>query len=397
MKPFTFSGTLSASKSLMNRALVIGSFYPEVKIIGDSDCEDIQYMRHGLYQLLQGHAVDCGQAGTVFRFLALRAARLKGTHRLTGHPQLLSRPQQELLPILGQLGAHAELKPDELVIRSHGWHLVVDGLHVNATRSSQFASAVVLNAWDLDFPLHFQVSKEFVSEGYFRMTLNLCRHFGMQINENRTSEGRTEFMIPPQQSVRVSEYICEPDLSSAFVVAALAAVAGDARIQNFPRTSLQPDAVFVSVLRDMGVPLHLENNQLSVGRAASLNGIHVDLNNSPDLFPVLAALCAVANSPSTVLGISHLQYKESSRLEKSRELLALVGARIEGDNQSVTIYPTNLKPESVNNCLFNSARDHRMVMAAQILRQLGYPINIEGIGAVRKSFPEFQRFIEGAT
>jgi hypothetical protein len=31
------------------------------------------------------------------------------------------------------------------------------------------------------------------------------------------------------------------------------------------------------------------------------------------------------------------------------------------------------------------------------LRQMGYPINIEGIGAVRKSFPEFQSFIEGAT
>jgi 3-phosphoshikimate 1-carboxyvinyltransferase len=229
------------------------------------------------------------------------------------------------------------------------------------------------------------------------MTLNLCRLFGMQINENRTSEGRTEFVIPAKQSCRLSEYFCEPDLSSAFVVAALAAVAGTARIQNFPRTSLQPDAVFVSVLRDIGVPLRLENNELIVEKANSLKGVHVDLQNSPDLFPVLAALCAVATTPSTVQGISHLRYKESSRLEKSRELLAMVGARIEGNDQSVTIRPTNLKPAAIVNSVFHPAGDHRMVMAAQVLRQMGYPINIEGIGAVRKSFPEFQKFIEGAT
>jgi len=261
---FSFVGSLAGSKSLLNRAQIIASYSPNFKIIGDSECDDVILMRRGLAQLLSGdeQPIHCGQAGTVFRFLAMRASRRPGFHRLTGDARLLARPQQELLPIFGQLGVEANFNTEGLAIRSQGWRLVVDGLHINAERSSQFASAVVLNAWALKFPLHFQVSRRFVSEGYFRMTLELCRACGMQIDEIKTPEGGVEFLIPSLQQVRVTEYTCEPDVSSAFAVAALAAVGGAARIRNFPKKSLQPDALFVDILRGMGFFVKLENTEL---------------------------------------------------------------------------------------------------------------------------------------
>jgi 3-phosphoshikimate 1-carboxyvinyltransferase len=353
-------------------------------------------MRRGLLQLSSNEAIDCGQAGTVFRFLALRASRQAGSHRLIAHPQLLARPQQELLPILGQLGVEAQLVSDGLILKSQGWRLAVDGLYINATRSSQFASAVVLNAWGLNFPLHFQVSQKFVSEGYFRMTLDLCKLFGMHIDETKTAEGRTEFIIPAHQQVSLREYYCEPDLSSAFAVAALAAVGGQARIRNFPKNSLQPDAVFVGLLAEMGFSIDFNNSELSVSKTNEWRGVETNLQNSPDLFPVLAALCALAKTPSHIRGVSHLKHKESSRLEKSRELLNLIGAQILGDEDQVMIQPTKLKSSALQNLTFDSSGDHRMVMAAQVLRQAGYPINVLQIESVNKSFPEFRHFLEAS-
>src|SRR6185437_12816288 len=95
-------------------------------------------------------------------------------------------------------------------------------------------------------------------------------------------------------------YICEPDLSSAFAVAAIAAVGGRAEIQDFPKRSLQPDSIFVKVLSDMGAKLRHESGTLIVEKSKLMRGIDVDLTNCPDLFPVLAVLCALTGGPSEI-------------------------------------------------------------------------------------------------
>jgi 3-phosphoshikimate 1-carboxyvinyltransferase len=217
---FHFQGVLPASKSLMNRALVCAEYAENFKVVGQADCDDVRLMRMGLHQLHEGQPIECGHAGTVLRFLALRASRLPGTHNLIGSERLFSRPQKELLAVLGQLGVDARLGERALTVSSRGWHLVVDGLQINAERSSQFATAVLINAWGLNKPLYFHVSRKIVSEGYFKMSLELVRALGMQVTQNGS-----EFYIPAQQKVLAREYNVEPDMSSAFAVAALATVA----------------------------------------------------------------------------------------------------------------------------------------------------------------------------
>ncbi|MCB0351832.1 MAG: 3-phosphoshikimate 1-carboxyvinyltransferase, partial [Bdellovibrionales bacterium] len=80
MNNFNFSGELPASKSIMNRALIAGSYNPNLKILGDSNCDDVRLMKNGLRSLVTGQPIDCGHAGTVLRFLALRASRIPGRH-----------------------------------------------------------------------------------------------------------------------------------------------------------------------------------------------------------------------------------------------------------------------------------------------------------------------------
>ena len=387
---FHFDGGLPSSKSLMNRALVMQSFARDVTIEGQTDAEDVVCMQDGLKKLstaigTEPLTIHCGDAGTTFRFLALRASRRPGEYLLTGSERLLSRPQNELLPILAQLGVQAQFSSQGLKLRSQGWRLMVDGLQVNAERSSQFASAVLLSSWELPSPLHFSLSRKFVSEGYWQMTVQLVREWGMNV-EMRGHE----VFIPARAKVRNGTYVCEPDLSSAFSIAAAAAVGGEARIQNFPVRSLQPDRVFVRILKDMGVDVQIKDQTLEVRKTKFLNGVDEDLSSSPDLFPVLGVLCGLARTPSTLLGVGHLKYKESARLEKTQELLSSIGAHSRWDESSEALH---IEPRALNapknELIFDPDRDHRMAMAAEVLRLAGFPITILNPSVVNKSFPQF--------
>ena len=391
MSVFSFQGELPASKSLLNRALVAKSYSSDLKIIGDSECDDVQLMRAGLTDLLAGRPVECGHAGTVLRFLALRASRLVGRHKLIGSERLFSRPQSELLPILGQLGIDAQFDKKSLQINSRGWRLIVDGLQINAQRSSQFASAVILNAWDLKFPLHFHMTRKVVSQGYLNMTLELVRKLGMRIEDNGS-----EFFIPANQNVNVREYRVEPDLSSAFAVTAMAVVAGLAKIKGFPLHSLQPDALFVRILQDMGATVQSFGGDLQVTKTEKLQGVHVNIEKCPDLLPILGVLCARAQTPSQIDGVGHAQFKESARVEKTQELLQIMGANVETQGSSLYIRPSVLHSRLETAVVFDVDHDHRMAMAATVARWAGFPIQVSDMNVVTKSFPEFLK-ITGET
>ena len=122
--------------------------------------------------------------------------------------------------------------------------------------------------------------------------------------------------------------------------------------------------------------------------------MNADLTNSPDLFPVLAVLCALTGSKSEICGIDHLRFKESSRLERTRELIEWMGARVEvvGTNDCrVTIYPTRTRPVGETAWVFDPDHDHRMAMAAEVARWAGFPIQVKDMKVVSKSFPEFMQ------
>ncbi len=57
MNKFAFVGQIPASKSLLNRALLVQSFYPQFQIVGDSDAEDVKVMREALFKFSQGEEI----------------------------------------------------------------------------------------------------------------------------------------------------------------------------------------------------------------------------------------------------------------------------------------------------------------------------------------------------
>ncbi len=424
---FSFTGTIPSSKSILNRLLVLKSFSPELSIVGDSRCDDVMSMKQALKCLgvakqnadtrvneglvdSAGHfngghcdygpadqatsprLADCGSAGTTFRFLALRSSRQKGRTFLQATPQLMKRPQQAITHVLTQLGCEAKLRSDGIEFDSDGWKDPKRPLFIDRSQSSQFASAVILSAWNLHFDLEIEMQGEsdfLPSDSYFAMTADLVRAAGMELIQSEK-----QLFIPKGSQLRSSGFTAEPDMSSAFTIAGLGAVAGQVTLRSFPKTSLQPDWVFVEILNKMGVTISHDSESLCIEKPQKLLPIDWNLRDCPDLFPVLAVLCAHAEGASRLWGAPHLAHKESSRIASTAALLRGMHRRFEilEDGMVIEGRVATLDNRSTNELPvwnFDPAGDHRLAMAAAVARLAGASVRILDKNVVKKSFPEF--------
>jgi 3-phosphoshikimate 1-carboxyvinyltransferase len=394
--PLDFDGKIPASKSMVNRAAVIRSFEERVEVRGRSSCDDVRRLEGALRVMGTGVSLDCGEGGTVFRFLTARASRIPGRHELACGPSLFARPHDGLYDALARLGIRVfrDRARRVVVVEGRGWRDPGRPVPVSRDVSSQFASAVLLSAWDLPFSLALEAGQDGPSEPYLSMTLEMLRRAGMEWRRTGTT-----LSVPPMQHPAAGTRLrLEPDVSSAFALAALAAVAGRARIHEFPAESLQPDAAFVGILHRMGAPVCRDRNGVlevrsPAGGVRALEGIDVDLGRSPDLFPVLAVLASFASGPSRLAGAPHLAHKESDRIRKTAELIALVG-------REATVLPDGLRVEEGEprfgaERAYDPAGDHRLAMAAHVAAAAGAPIEILHKEVVDKSFPEYWPIVLG--
>ena len=398
---FHFRGSIPASKSILNRLLIIQSFAPGLVIHGDSDADDVVKMRAGLRHVLRNEPADCGSAGTTLRFLSLRASRLQGSHHLSGTLRLFERPQAELARVLTQLDCEAEIRLQRLTVRGQGWQKPEGEVIIDRSVSSQFASALFLNAWGLTFDLRVRFVGKSVSESYFTMTLELLKQAGMQIRSEPTQDGSgdTIYVIPAHSEVTAKEISTEPDASSAFAIAATGvARAGLVEIESWPELSLQSDAVFPGLLTQMGCTSSSKNGWLQVDcrERTLLKPIDFNLLDAPDLFPVLAVLCSIAEGRSRLFGAPHLAHKESNRIAKTAELVKALGRKVK-------ILPDGLEIEGRSELKFppsfrySTDHDHRLAMAAAVARSAGAEIESQEPKVVDKSFPGFWRAIESGS
>lgn len=396
MSVFHFDGVIPASKSHFNRALICASHGSDIKLMGDATCDDVKKMKEAFSSLGQQKIYDCGSAGTVLRFLALRVSRIPGVHILKGTKRLLSRPQEDLCDILSQLGVNVELKSDRMIISSpSGWKLKENILKVNREKSSQFVSGILLNSWNLDFPLQIKWETEGVSEGYWQMSVQVVKDFGMDLVEDKSG-----VTIPVYSQIKIREYNVESDVSSTFAIAAYAALNGEAIFRDFPFQTLQPDKVFLQILEQMGVGIEKSSSYIRIFQKyphRNLKGIHWNLNDCPDLFPVLATLCAFAKGPSRLDGAPHLIFKESNRIQKTAELLHHLGVTTKILPDGMEIYPGEslVIPKVLFD--YDTDHDHRLAFAASLLASQKCPIRILHPEVVNKSFPEFWEILVNNT
>ena len=105
---------------------------------------------------------------------------------------------------------------------------------------------------------------------------------------------------------------------------------------------------------------------------------------------MVAALCALADSPSHLRGVAHIRGHETDRL-------AALAAELGGLGADVTERPDGLsfRPAPLHGGVFRTYADHRMAHAGVVVGAAVPGVLVEDIGTTSKTFPDFAGFWTG--
>ena len=404
IRPGPVLGTVRApsSKSYTHRALVVGHLSGRpFAVHRPLDAEDTRVTATALGRLgsrvsREAHAwhvrpaagirrgpvrLDCRESGTTLRFMAALAALEDAPVVLTGSPRLAERPIDELLRALTRLGARCRHTgsgglPVEIQGPIHGGTVSLD-----ASQSSQFASALLLVLPSLDEDSTLELRGSVVSEPYLAATLAVLAFHGIAV-ELRDRR----FRIPGRQMPRGSRFRVPGDASSAaYLWAAAPLGGGTVRVRGIARAWPQADLAVLDLLQKTGASLRTHPDGATVS-ANVRRPFRIDLTDAPDLYSLAGVLAATVPGKSQVLGARHVIWKESDRRAGTARLARQLGARVRSFRFGLEIEGT-ASPSAIS---LSDATDHRMVMSAAVgALAASRPSHVGRAESVRKSFPGF--------
>jgi 3-phosphoshikimate 1-carboxyvinyltransferase len=330
-----------------------------------------------------GVHVDVGLAGTVMRFLPPVAALADGRVEFDGDPQARARPMAPVLSALRALGVSVDDGGrGTLPVVVDGRGSVPGGsVTMDASESSQFISALLLAGarYDDGVTVHHD-GKPVPSEPHIAMTVETLRDAGVVVDDSEPNTWRVE-----PSDISPLDVLIEPDLSNAgpFVAAALVA-GGQVRVPDWPQHTTQAGDAWRDILDAMGADVSLDRTGLTVTGSGTIAGIDVDLHDASELTPVVAALAALADSPSWIRGVSHIRGHETDRLAALAAELNRMGGAVDETEDGLRITPKPLRGGR-----FSSYADHRMATAGAVLGLRIPGVVVADIGTTAKTLPDF--------
>ena len=117
-----------------------------------------------------------------------------------------------------------------------------------------------------------------------------------------------------------------------------------------------------------------------------LHGIDIDMSDIGELVPTVAALAALADSPTRIRGVAHLRGHETDRLNALATNLNSLGGDVTEEADGLTINPARLHGGT-----WQVYGDHRMVTAGAILGLRVEDVVVDDVAAVSKTIPGFDR------
>ncbi|EKF86402.1 3-phosphoshikimate 1-carboxyvinyltransferase [Methanobacterium formicicum] len=382
------------------------------------------------------NVLDLKNSGTTLRFLTTMASLAPGCTVLTGDDSLRGRPMQDLLNSLKTLGVKAYSTQENglppMVIKNgfYGGKTQIKG-----DVSSQYISSILLSAPYAQNSVDLSVVGEFKSKPYVEMTLDIMEKFGVHCQQDPGNKFHLD-----KQTYNARDYTIEGDYSSAsYLLSAAAILDGEVTVQNLFSESKQGDKIILDILQEMGARIIIKEDQVTVKGTLSssdkplsnnesltsdkilsnaeslssdklssnaklsssddqtkttkstcdLNGINVNLENSPDLLPTVAALAAVAQGTSHITGVEHARFKETDRVHTMALELTKLGVDVTEEQDGLII------KGGAHGGVVKSHDDHRLVMALTLVGLLTGGVHIKGAAAHRVSFPNFPQVMEG--
>jgi 3-phosphoshikimate 1-carboxyvinyltransferase len=402
--PINATVPLPGSKSLTNRELVLSALAAEQTLLtAPLHSRDSALMIEALRSLgtridenvngdllvtpkpLEGPAtINCGLAGTVMRFVPPMATLATGEITFDGDAAARKRPMHTTISSLRALGVEVDDGgTGSLPFTVKGTGVVEGGeLVIDASASSQFVSGLLLSAPRFEKGLTLRHEGEHLpSLPHIEMTLDTLAKRGARVSNPEPTVWRVE--PGPFGGGMVA---IEPDLSNAgpFLAAAMVA-GGSVTIPGWPDSTTQVGDEFDGILQQMGATIVRDDRGLTITSDGKIHGITIDLSIGGELAPVVAALAALADSPSVISGIAHLRGHETDRLAALATEINRIGGICRETPDGLEIDPSN----NLHGAKWLSYEDHRMATAGAIIGLRVPGIEVENIATTSKTMPDF--------
>lgn len=395
--------TAPPSKSYTHRAVLVAHYASRpYRVENPLECEDTwatlrgvgvlgtrSEQRAGDWELRPGDAapkagrrrIECGESGTTLRFLLPAAARLSAPVAFGAAAPLRRRPVREGLAVLRQAGVEVRTRPTaSSLVEVHGPMSPVRGA-LDTSESSQFLSGLLLALPGLSGRSELRRTGRMVSEPYVDATLRTLQLHGIEVQRT----GR-RFVVPAPQEYRGDRIRIPGDASSAaYLWAAAAITGGTVEVEGMDGDWPQADLAILAWLETMGAIVARGPESVRVSGRTTVP-LRANLDDSPDLLPLLGVLAAATPGRTVLTGGVHARKKESDRRGETARLVRAMGARIAVTDNGMRV-EGRLHPRRFD---YGGAADHRMVMSAAVgaLAATG-PSRIGSADSVAKSFPGF--------
>ncbi|MBM9462992.1 3-phosphoshikimate 1-carboxyvinyltransferase [Aeromicrobium sp. YIM 150415] len=401
-RPLGADVTIPGSKSLTNRVLVLAALgEDESRVERPLVSRDTDLMAAALESLgaqIERQAqqwtirpiefgdapveIDCGLAGTVMRFVPPIAALGHAPVTFDGDPRARERPMTGTIAGVRALGAEVDdqdraslpftvrPQPD-----ARGGEIAID-----ASASSQFVSALLLVGARFPDGLRIRhIGDALPSQPHIEMTITQLRERGVRVDA-----GTSSWTVHPGP-IAARDVTIEPDLSNAgpFVAAALV-TGGRVRVHQWPEDTDQAGDAWRWIVPAFGGSVHRDDDALVFSSDTALTGVDLDLHDVGELTPVVAALAALADGPSTLRGIAHLRGHETDRLAALATEINALGGEVTETADGLRIVPRRLHAG-----VFGTYHDHRMAHAAAVLGLAVPGLVVADIETTAKTYPDF--------
>ena len=434
-RPLSATVTIPGSKSLSNRYLILAAMGRRpVTLVGLLRSRDTDLMMGALRSLGVEFQVDsddettvrvtppssgrfagdvdvyCGLAGTVMRFVPGLAMFADGPVRFDGDAQAYARPMKPVLEGLEQLGARIEYhgEPGRLPftltppVASDGTNVPTHAVSIDASGSSQFISGLLLIGARLPDGLELHHTGDHLpSLPHIRMTVADLRSAGVTVD---VDEEHHRWRVHPGSVQLPDRVVVEPDLSNAapFLGAALIA-GGTVSVPYWPRETTQPGGLLPGILQTMGAEITWDGRPwseattgedapaaatLTVRGDGMIRGLgRFDMSAAGEIAPSIAALAALADAPTQLVGIAHLRGHETNRLAALVTEIRRIGAEAEELEDGIEIRP--VPRERLHGAVMETYADHRMATFAAMIGLTVPDIAVVDVATTRKTIPDF--------
>jgi len=219
---------------------------------------------------------------------------------------------------------------------------------------------------------------------HIEMTIEMLRVFGATVEVSISDLGKHQWRVLPGE-LKGQELTIEADLSNAAPFMAAAMISGgEVLISNWPKKTSQPGDQLRSIFAKMGAKIEFVGDDLKISGTGVINGIDIDLHDVGELTPSIAAVAALAKSPSSLRGIGHLRLHETDRLAALATELNALGGDVDEEESALHISPAPL-----HGGIFHTYDDHRLATAGAMLGLVVNGIQVENIATTKKTLPDF--------